>query len=372
MSLVLNKDDFTPFYLEDLYNKYENQYKYNFSSACMPIKSLEELFQTNELKEIFAAIAKLKLDYTYALPHENLTSALKEKLYPKNNVFITTTGASEAIYLTFKALFQADDAIIVQKPIYQSLYQVAQDAGIEVIDWHLKNNSWDFHELEYLLKQNPKIKALVINNPNNPTGFAFTDTEIKELGKILDGRLLIADEVFQPLALNNCSNVAQLIENSISICDLSKSFSMPGLRLGWLVIKQKKQQEKIIAYKNYLSLRTNIVSEFLASKVLEKSSQIIANNKNILKKNIETLFALNKEDLFFDLEIKQEKISGLTIFPKIKSKFKKLDFDELLEKHKIFLAFGNNFGLEYQDHCRLGLGNIADVQQILKFAKISL
>ena len=62
--------------------------------------------------------------------------------------------------------------------------------------------SWDISKLEELVKVHPQAKALVINNPNNPTGRAFDKKELEEIAKILDGRLLISDEVFQPLSLH--------------------------------------------------------------------------------------------------------------------------------------------------------------------------
>ncbi len=358
------RDSFTAFNLEDLYNKFENQYEHNFSSACMPILSLGEVFDKTQLDEISKEILNSKLDYCSEFGSLKLRRTLVTNLYPSltPDDFITTAGASEAIYLAMKTLFSKGDRIIVQKPIYQSLFQVAQDAGAQVIDWQvdLKTNSWDIDKLKDLLKQDPDIKALIINNPNNPVGTAFSKDQLESIVSIIDDRLIISDEVFQPLSLNNCPSLVSLYENAVSICDLSKSFSMPGLRLGWIACARKDLLEQFSAMRNYLSLRTNTISEVIAPKLLDLSNKILAKNKRILKENINSLFALNQDDLFFELDIKKEEISSLCIFPKLKDQYKELKTDSLVKDKSIFLALGENFGKEYHGYCRIGLGNLAN------------
>jgi aspartate/methionine/tyrosine aminotransferase len=187
------------------------------------------------------------------------------------------------------SLFGSGDIVIAQKPMYQSLYQIFVDRGITVIDWDLELNSlsWDLQDLEKLLRQYPSTKALVINNPNNPVGKCFSTIELKKISKLLDQKLLISDEVFLPIDLNDAtSSIVDIHENSIAICDLSKSFALPGLRLGWIVSKNYNLLERFLAYKNYLSLRVSVLSEIIARTALQKSEILMRYNKNILNHNI--------------------------------------------------------------------------------------
>jgi len=384
---------YTPFTLEDLYNKYEGKYKHNLSSACMPAMSLEDLlgfYSKEEQEKITQEIFSSKLDYSEQFGLDKVREALVSNLYPSlsSENFLLTTGASEAIFLVMSSLFEAGDSIIVQKPIYQSLYQVAEDRGVRIIDWDLdlETITWDLGLLDNLLQQNPSAKALVINNPNNPVGTVFSEKELCQITKLLDGRLLISDEVFLPISLKASKPVSEIYEHGISISDLSKSFNMPGLRLGWIAtchsernakheVKNPMQQSKMLStcigsfglspqddvletlssQKNYLSLRNNSLSEIIAPYLINKTSEITAKNKKLIKENIETLYSINPDKLFFDLSQKRESISNLCFLPKLK---KELDLDYFLGKD-CFLAFGENFGEKYRGFCRLGLANPA-------------
>jgi aspartate/methionine/tyrosine aminotransferase len=377
----------TPFTLEELYNKYEGKYEHNLSSACMPALSLNDLlglYSENEREVFNREVFETKLDYSEQFGLEKTREALVNNLYPSLTVndFLLTTGASEAIFLVLSSLFEAGDSIIVQKPIYQSLYQVAEDRGIKILDWDLdlEGMNWDLGKLNDLVKKNPEAKALVINNPNNPVGTVFSENELLELSRILDGRYLISDEVFNPISLHPTKAVAEIYEHGISISDLSKSFNMPGLRLGWIAVSSRaviarttspttviatqnevkgKQSpsdilETLSSHKNYLSLRNNTLSELIAPWLLNKTQEITSCNKKIIRANLDSLYSLNPDEVFFDLSQKRESISNLCFFPKLK---KELELDYFLEKN-CFLALGKNFGERYRGFCRIGLGDL--------------
>lgn len=395
----------TPFTLEDLYNKYEGSYKHNLSSACMPAMSLDDLlsFYSKAEKEKFTQeIFTTKLDYSSQFGLDTTREALVENLYPglRPENFLLTTGASEAIFLTMSSLFDSGDSIIVQKPIYQSLYQVAQDRGVKIIDWELdlETMTWDINELLKLIRRAPSAKALVINNPNNPVGTVFSEKDLKEIVGILDGRLLVSDEVFLPISLQPTKAVCEIYEHGISISDLSKSFNMPGLRLGWVASSRGAKSydptviarsattrqtnstviarsvtdttrqspndilETLSSHKNYLSLRNNTLSELIAPWLLNKTPEITTKNKKLIQKNLDEIYSQNPEDLFFDLSQKRESISSLCFFPRLK---KELDLQYFLAKD-CFLALGEDFSEKYRGFCRVGLGS-AEIKSIGKY-----
>lgn len=359
---------FTPFKIEDLYNRYEGRYQHNLSSACMPALSLAELmelYEQEEQEEIFSELLKLKLDYSTQFGANDIREALVENLYTKLDTknFLVCSGASEGIFLAMNSLFLKGDKIVVQKPVYQSLHQISEDNGVEIIDWHVKENNWDIDELEKLIKKKPEIKGLVINNPNNPTGTAFNEKELHRILNVLDGRYLISDEVFQPLSLQNTPSASEIYDKAISICDLSKSFSLPGLRLGWLACQDDILLARLSQQKNYISLRNSTISEFLAPLVIDVAKDILDLNKTILKENIAKLYQ-NKDKLFFKLDLDKKDIAGLCIFPEMNTDF---DTDALIKEKNTLLAGGINFDEKYSNRCRIGLGNL-ELEKILELA----
>lgn len=377
------KLNFTPFLLEDLYNQYEGKYEHNLSSAMMPAMSIDDLleyYSESERKEFQKELFQTKLDYSAQFGLEKTRKALVKNLYPslKEEDFLLTTGASEAIYLVMNTLFKKGDTILVQKPIYQSLYQIAEDKGVHVIDWDLDLDTmtWDLDQLKKLVKENSEIKALIINNPNNPVGTVFSEEELLKISKLLNGRYLISDEVFNPISLKPTKPVAELYEYGISISDLSKSFNMPGLRLGWIAIPssgdgdlslrakrsnpllsyfRENNLDKLSSYKNYLSLRNNSLSEIIAPWLLNKTQEITSKNKKTIQENIDWLYSQKPGDLFFDLSQKKENIASLCFMPKLNQE---MDLEDMISKG-FFFAPGACFGDKYQEFTRIGLANSA-------------
>jgi aspartate/methionine/tyrosine aminotransferase len=343
---------FTQFALEDLYNSLEGKYLASISSAAMPALSLAQLSSIIN-HDFFDILSKDSLDYGTKFGDEELRVNISSQLYKsiKADQILLTAGAAEAINIVMSTLFEAGDIVIAQKPMYQSLYQILADRGIEVIDWDLSlgNFSWDINELEELLRKYPQLKALVINNPNNPVGKSFSSDELNQISKILEDRLLISDEVFLPIDLrDDLASVVDIHENSIAICDLSKSFALPGLRLGWIVSKNHKLLESFLAYKNYLSLRVASLSEIIAREALRASNALLDYNKKILRNNIELLY--KREDLIFDWIYKPTNVCAL-VKPNI-------DLDQLLQTKSIFALDTSVYGTKYKGFMRLGLGNI--------------
>ena len=340
---------FSPFLLEEKYNEIEGSYKYNLSTACTPSLSLFHLVDS-ELD--LNALLKHKFDYPEKYGQLVTREKVAQQIYrntPSENI-ILTSGASEAIYLTMTSLFQKGDKVIVQKPIYQSLFQILEDIGCEIIDWY----GFEIDKLKELY--NKDIKAVVINNPNNPSGLGFKENELKEISNIIGDTMLIADEVFR--SLTDIPAVTEIHKNAISINDLSKSFSLPGLRLGWLAVNNTDLLEKFSSQKNYLSLRNSSLSELLASFALDQSARILARNKNIIQKNKDYFFE-NQASLPFKAVYAKEDILGLTTLLKLEDK-------TLLErtfKNDLFLCDAELIDPSLDCHTRLGFGINTEVFQ---------
>jgi aspartate/methionine/tyrosine aminotransferase len=267
------------------------------------------------LESLLHEVGSLSLDYSDQYGHPLLISALKDFYHQsfsndqnKNlsqyksltsscatpeslNLdlkILSTAGAAEAIYLTFKSLFKAGDQLCVMKPCYQSLYQVAKNHGCQVHSWlyqperSFKDN---LDQLAAILTTEPDIKALVLNNPNNPLGSAFNSSELAQISKIIGAsRLLIVDEVCQPLNTDSKKSALHLHPKTIVFGDLSKAFALPGLRLGWLAARGVDLNQ-CIAFRNFTSLRTSIISELLAARLLPKARLVVNEHIKLIEHN---------------------------------------------------------------------------------------
>lgn len=399
---------FNNFELEDLYNTFEEKLDFSISSACLDPLSVNDLYDLVykfnlqnknhylvSKQKFLSNLANFKIDYSTKFGLETFQSALKRK-YGEYLNFLSTSGASEAIVLTFTSLFKAGDKVIVQKPIYTSLYQIAKDIGAKIIDWDYdcsQDFEFNYDLLRKICVENHDFKALVINNPNNPTGVFFNNEELNLLIDLVKKKdaYLVADEVFKDLVCPdlNLKSIASLYEKGVSIADLSKSYGLQGLRAGWIAVQSSSIREIFLKQKNYFSLRTPILSEYLASFALNNSEAILSETRLKINLAKDTIFKgsqvadskhlkeliLNKlisvypknlafkaslEKIFtkseFSLDIQRERLGGLSCFVKLLSlNYSVKDLFEFLIQHRVLLLPGRVYGDKYHDYFRLAV-----------------
>jgi aspartate/methionine/tyrosine aminotransferase len=141
------------------------------------------------------------------------------------------------------------------------------------------NTRWelDFDRLRSLIS--PNTKMLVVNFPHNPTGYLPTQDQLNELGKIAEQHelILFCDEMYFGLVHSGTpeiSSAADVTNNAIVLSGLSKTYGLPGLRTGWLVIQDEELRENIINWKFYTSICAPAPSEFLALAVWKVRDQL--------------------------------------------------------------------------------------------------
>ncbi len=110
---------------------------------------------------------------------------------------------------------------------------------------------------------------LVVNFPHNPTGYLPTQDQLNELASIVEQNdlILFCDEMYFDLVHSGTqpiSSVADVTKNALVLSGLSKTYGLPGLRTGWLVVQDEALRQNIINWKFYTSICASAPSEFLA------------------------------------------------------------------------------------------------------------
>jgi aspartate aminotransferase len=167
----------------------------------------------------------------------------------KTEDIIVTTGGSEAIIFAFMSTMNPGDEVIIPEPFYANYNGFAVTAGVTIRPITSSIES-DFglppiEEFEKLIT--PKTKGIAICNPNNPTGYLYSEEEIRMLAKIVAkyDLYLFADEVYREFCYdgNEHFSVLQLegLENNVVMMDsVSKRYSMCGVRVGCIISKNKE------------------------------------------------------------------------------------------------------------------------------------
>ncbi len=186
------------------------------------------------------------------------SEAYRKKLaayYKKNNILvnaadiIVTTGGSEALLFAFGSIMDIGDEVIIPEPFYANYNGFSVASGINVVPVISKiEDNFALPPIEEFEKLiTPKTKAILICNPGNPTGYLYSEEEIKKLASLVKKHdlFLIADEVYREFVYDGVKHYS-ILENegledhAIIIDSVSKRYSMCGARIGCLVSKNKE------------------------------------------------------------------------------------------------------------------------------------
>lgn len=198
-------------------------------------------------------------------PSQGIAS-YREKLcgyYAKYNINLTpddilvTTGGSEALLFAFMACLNPGDEVIVTEPAYANYMSFAIMVGAKVRPIHTSiDNGFALPSVEEFEKLiNPNTRAILICNPNNPTGYVYTRDEMNQLRDLVKkyGLYLFADEVYREYIYTDEPYVSAMhlegIEQNVVLVDsVSKRYSECGIRIGALITKNAEVRKAVLKF----------------------------------------------------------------------------------------------------------------------------
>jgi aspartate/methionine/tyrosine aminotransferase len=238
----------------------------------------------------------LRLRYTESTGHPLLRREIAT-LYDavEADDVLVFAGAEEAVFCLFHTAVEAGDHVVVTWPGYQSLYEVARAAGAKV-GLHVlrEEDGWSL-DIERLIRSiHPETRMVVVNAPHNPTGMLPTVEEWRGLAAECASRgiRLVADEVYRFLEHDGASTLpagADLDDRATSIGVMSKSFAMPGLRIGWLATRDRDVLDRCARLKDYTTICSSAPSEILALIGLRARERVLARSRDIVAANLAVL-----------------------------------------------------------------------------------
>lgn len=182
---------------------------------------------------------------------ETLAKSINKRFgtsFTGKNLFMTA-GAAAAITITFKALSEPGDEFLTFAPFFPEYRCFVESTGAKLVVVPARTEDFqiDFDSFEKLLS--PCTKAVIVNSPNNPSGVVYSAETIKHLADILRERekeyghpiFLISDEPYREIAYDGIEvpYLTKYYRNTIVCYSYSKSFSLPGERIGYIVVPDK-------------------------------------------------------------------------------------------------------------------------------------
>lgn len=286
------------FRLETHFTKWEFKARYHMTASDAESISLRELLAlaTPDEREAFES---LWLGYTETFGMPELRAAIAA-LYAERDAadVLCFAGASEGIFAANSVILERDSHVIVVTPNYQShetLPLAICDATGVPLD---PDDGWSLDIDRIAAALRPNTRLVTINFPHNPTGAILPLDRYEALIELCrkHGLYLLHDEIFHGLGPSGAEHlpyVADRYERGLSLGVMSKSYGLPGLRIGWITCADREVLSKMERMKHYLSICNSAPSERLAVIALRNRDLLIGRNCAIIDEN------LPKWDAFF-------------------------------------------------------------------------
>lgn len=293
--------------------------------------------------------------------HKNIKGVELSDIYTGN-------GVSELITMVMQGLLNNGDEVLVPAPDYPLWTASVTLAGGTAVHYICDESSQWYPDIDDMrAKITDKTKAIVLINPNNPTGAVYPKEVLEQIAQVAreNELILFSDEIYDRLLMDGVehTSIASLAPDifTVTFNGLSKSHRVAGFRCGWMVLSGDKSRVKgYIEGLNMLSsmrLCSNVPSQYIiqtALKDFDKTDELLLPGGRIYEQREFIYNALNSIDGLSAVKPK----AAFYIFPKIDAKKFNIKDDEkfvldLLREKKILLVHGGGFHWEQPDHFRI-------------------
>ena len=286
--------DIRTFKVEQWMNEYETNCKYNLAETCIDSLTIRELIELAglDVSDYMNKLADTRLTYSHIYGSPELLSGIAglygDKINPES--ILPMHGAIGANYHILMTLIDPDDNMVSVMPTYQQHYSIPESIGAEVriLNLNLENHFLpDIEKLKSLVDENTKV--ITLNSPNNPSGSLIPKETMEQVIEIARsvGAYVLCDEVYRGISEDGSYmySVADLYEKGISVGSMSKSWSMAGVRLGWIATQDMALISRCRERRDYDTISCPVIDDKLAALALANKDKIIARNRAILNAN---------------------------------------------------------------------------------------
>lgn len=258
--------------------------KFNLSESSMRDRSLSELgLATNDLV----------LAYGAHKGAPGLRTLIARQSNVPDEAVLTTAGAAGALFIIATTLLEKGDHLVVVRPNYATNIETPRAIGCEIdyIDLKFEDGfRLDPARIERALK--PNTKLISITTPHNPTGVSLGEPTLKHLIALADKRgiRLLVDETYREMSfVPKLPVAASLSDKAISVASMSKSYGIPGIRVGWLITRDATLFERFLAAKEQIGICGSIIDEVIAEAALAQSAAWLTTVARELKTAVATV-----------------------------------------------------------------------------------
>jgi aspartate/methionine/tyrosine aminotransferase len=318
-----------------------------------PKWTLQELYSlmTGLEREAFERSA---LTYCPSGGGEPLRAALAAMYGADAEEILVFNGGAEALFALFFVAAEPQANVIVPTPAFAPFLEIPKSFGMEVRRYELRlEDGFALDANGIISLADARTKLILVNTPHNPSGALADESTLRELDDFARRRgiQLVVDEVYHPIYHVRESRSAAEYTRGTVLGDLSKSFSLPGIRIGWLLERDSARRRELERAHTYVTVSTSSPSELLAEVAVRNRETIWNRARTVSAANLAMLdqWVAEHEELEW-----LRPAGSMTAFPRLRGIVDARPFCMASAERGVLLAPGNCFGAPA--HFRIGFG----------------
>jgi len=347
-----------PFLLDTWLDQYEHNIDFNLGASTGPVWTVNDILGLAD-DETRHRFLNHKLVYSRPAGADSLREAIAQMQGVDVEAVQVVTGASEALVALMWLAAEPGANVILPMPGFTTFSALPESLGIETRFYHLtRENGFriDIDEIKRLADS--RTKLILINSPHNPTGATISDADMELLHAFTADRgiQLISDEVYHPIYHGQKTKSAARLPHATVIADLSKAFSIAGVRTGWMIEHDPKRRQQYWTARAYFSICNSTTGEILSEIAIRNHKQVLGKTQDIASRNLKLLdrFMQDHRDVLGWIPPK----GGMTAFPWLQNGQDARPFCQVATTLGLLFAPGDCF--DVLSHFRLGFGAVGD------------
>lgn len=244
--------------LAEIYGK-ENVYDFSLGNPNVPApkkinEAIKEIVDNEESTILHGYMSNSGYEDVREAIAQNINERF-ETSFSKNNI-IMTVGAASGLNIVLKSILNPNEEVIVFAPYFVEYRNYINNYDGKIVEVLSKEPSFepDFEAFEKSINYN--TRAVIINSPNNPTGIIYSEDTIKAIAEILNRKqkelnktiFIISDEPYRELVYDNTEvpYITKYYNNTFVVYSYSKSLSLPGERIGYVVVPTEMEDSSTV------------------------------------------------------------------------------------------------------------------------------
>ena len=341
-----------PFLLDDWLDQYEHAIEFNLAASTGPTWTVNDILALAD-DQTRHRFLNQNLVYSRVAGADSLRDAIAEMQHVAMETVQIVTGAAEALLVVMWLATEPGANVILPLPGFATFSAIPESLGLETRFYHVRReNGFRIDGDQISRLADSKTKLILINSPHHPTGATIGDGEMEALHDFAAERGIqfVSEEVYHPIYHGRQTQSAARLPHATVVNDLSKAFSIPGVRTGWIIEHDARRRQQYWTARAYFSVSNTTTGEILSEIAVRKRDVVLGKTQEVSTRNLKFLECLMADHRDVLGWIPPQ--GGMTAFPWLGSAENARPFCQAAAERGILLVPGDCF--DTPSHFRLG------------------